>query len=122
MIEFVLVVLTLSITLIALVIVWKSNRRLHIVKDCRLSEERYYWESIEGKVLNPVFTKLSEAKYWWVAYEFSSYKGPERRQRIDDRRQDTEARRAVDAKFDVVDLDQGGRRLTDRELTPDIER
>lgn len=122
MIELILVFILPTFLLLAFVVIWKSNRRLHLVKDCRSGEERFYWESLEGRVLSPVYTKLSEAKYWWVAHEFSTYSGPERRQRIDDRRKDTESRRIADAKFDVVGLDQNGRRLTDKEVTPDIER
>ena len=123
MIEFTLVSLALGIVLVLLVVVWKSNRRLHLVKDLRSGDPQFYWESLEGKVLSPIYDNVAQAKHWWVKHEFSEYKGAERRQRLDDRRQNTDRRHAIDAKIDVFnDAVNQGRRHTDKEVSPDIER
>lgn len=123
MIEFTLVSLSLGTVLVILVVVWKSNRRLHLVKDLRSGEPLFYWESLEGKVLSPEFESVNLAKHWWVKHEFSDYKGAERRQRFDDRRQDADRRQALDVKVDVFnDAGNQGRRHTDKNVTPDIER
>jgi len=82
----------------------------------------YYWESIEGTLLSPEFDSISDAKKWWVKREFNSFRGEERRKRISDRRQDHTLRTRKDGIQDVMGFTTEGRRHTDINIKPDIER
>lgn len=122
MIEFVLVVLGLIVALVFLVNVWGSNHKMHLVKDSRSGVEEFYWESLDSKRLSPVFSKLSDAKHWWLAQEFSRFKGTERRKQLTDRRYDAKSRKDLDEDIDVLNPTNAGRRKTDIPIVPDVER
>jgi hypothetical protein len=101
---------------------WQSNHRILLVKDMRSGTSLYYWESIEGTLLSPEFDSISDAKKWWVKREFNSFRGEERRKRISDRRQDHTLRIQKDGIQDVMGFTTEGRRHTDINIKPDIER
>lgn len=122
MIELLLFIFPLTLILILLLNSWKSNHRIILVKDMRSGTSLYYWESIEGTLLSPEFDSISDAKKWWVKREFNSFRGEERRKRISDRRQDHTLRIQKDGIQDVMGFTTEGRRHTDINIKPDIER
>ena len=120
--ELFLLILIPILVLVFFVTSWRSNHRILLVKDMRSGTSLYYWESIEGTLLSPEFDSISDAKKWWVKREFNSFRGEERRKRISDRRQDHTLRIQKDGIQDVMGFTTEGRRHTDINIKPDIER
>jgi len=120
--ELFLLILIPILVLVIFITSWRSNRRILLVKDIRSGTSLYYWESIEGTVLSPEFDSISDAKNWWVKREFNSYRGEERRKRVSDRRQDHTKRTQIVRVKDVMGFTTEGRRHTDVDINPDIER
>jgi len=120
--ELFLLILIPILVLVFFVTSWRSNHRILLVKDMRSGTSLYYWESIEGTLLSPEFDSISDAKKWWVKREFNSFRGEERRKRISDRRQDHTLRTQKDGIQDVLGFTTEGRRHTDINIKPDIER
>ena len=122
MLELLLFTLPLILILMWLLNTWRSNHRILLVKDLQSGASLYYWESIEGVVLSPKFDSISDAKKWWVKKEFKIYRGEERRKRVSDRRQDHSLRTQKGGVQDVMGFTTEGRRHTDVNIKPDIER
>ena len=110
------------LVLVFLISSWRSNHRILLVKDHHSGANLYYWESIEGVVLSPEFDSISDAKKWWVKREFKTYRGEERRKKVSDRRQDHSLRTQKGGVQDVMGFTTEGRRHTDINIKPDIER
>ena len=120
--ELFLFILIPTIILVFFLISWRSNHRILLVKDIYNENSLYYWESIEGVLLSPEFDAISDAKNWWVKREFTLYRGKERRKRVSDRRQDHSSRIQNIEVLDVMGFTTQGRRHTDINIKPDIER
>jgi len=121
MVEVFVIIIFSSALLTFFWLAWRSNRRLILVKEMSTTQI-FYWESIEGTVVSPRFESLEDAKYWWVKLQFKRYKGPEMRQRVFDRRSNSDMRKSVDEKIDPFGETAIGRRRTDKEIKVNVER
>ena len=115
MIEVIVFVLPMFFLVHFLFGAWKNHRGIVLVEDHLSDSIKYYWESVQGKVLSPKFHDLDEAKRWWLRRQYKSFTHKERRQRLQDRRIEINTRGRFGEGSFGLDMGAGGRRRTDHE-------
>lgn len=92
---------------------------LYLIKDFVDQKIVLYWADEAGRVVSPMFLNLKQAEEWWLQYNFSLYRGVERRQSIHDRRKLHSQRTSEQRSRQIPSANPDGRRYTDIEIRID---
>ncbi|WP_415885067.1 hypothetical protein ACMXYO_10480 [Neptuniibacter sp. QD37_6] len=98
------------------------HRTLNLIKDLDNLKIVYYWACPNQGKVSPNLPTLLHASEWFISHNTAKYTGIERRKTMVDRRKQESA--AVTAEMDLVysrRLKPEGRRITDKELTIDLD-
>jgi len=91
---------------------FEKSVRLRLVHVDSLGAQKFYFESLDGCSVSPVFESPREAQLWWQKRESSGYSGVERRRIRGDRREDVSKRSNLESNL-ALDYISYGRRRTD---------
>lgn len=92
---------------------------LYLIKDFIDQKIVFYWADADDKPQSPYFNNMTQVEEWWLKFNFSLYKGEERRGSFVDRRRLHSQRNAEHRSRQIPSQTPDGRRYTDIEIKVD---